>query len=262
MPEKDIKIGIAGMGAIGSAVARALMDGIGGYRLSAVSDLRAPEEFDVPCVEFSILAERCDMVIEALPPGEVPGLAQEVFKHGKTLILISPSALLMFPEILDQQKRSASRIIIPSGALCGLDGVSSLKQMGITSAKIATTKKPMGYDGAPYIVENKIDLTAIKQKQKLFSGNALEAAIAFPANINVAATLSFSGIGPKKTQVEVWADPDIAGNTHEIEVIGEFSRISATVQNRPDPNNPKTSMLAAQSIIAILKKLSEPLAVL
>ncbi|MCC7305462.1 MAG: DUF108 domain-containing protein [Alphaproteobacteria bacterium] len=256
------KIGIAGMGAIGSAVARALIKGIPGYELAAISDINPPKGIKVPVMDFAMLAEECDMIIESLPPYTVPALAREIFSKGKDLILISSSALLLYPEIEEHHKLSQSRIIVPSGALAGIDGVRALAQMGIKTSRIATTKAPKGYAGAPYIVEQKIDLSSIKEKTKLFSGNAREAAMAFPANINVAATLSLAGIGPDKTAVEIWADPKSKGNCHEIVVSGEFSTITARVENTPDPNNPKSSMLAAQSIVSILKGLVDPLVVL
>lgn len=262
MSKKDIKIGIAGMGAIGRAVARALTKGIDGYSLHRASDEQPSDEFAVPYVDFETLARECDLIIEALPPAIVPELIKHVFAYEKDLILISSSALLMFPEILTQKEAKNSRIIVPSGALCGLDGVSSLKQMGIKSARIATTKPPRGYKGAPYVTQQNIDLDSITEKTKIFAGYATEAAKAFPANVNVAATLSLAGIGAEKTWVEVWADPAANGNSHAIEVIGGYSQINATVTNTPDPANPKSSMLAAQSIVSILKKMSEPLVVL
>lgn len=262
MAEKVIKIGIAGMGAIGSVVAQALVDGIEGYKLTCVSDLEPSDKFDISYVDLSTLVERCDIIVEALPPKAVPELSTLALDHGKDLIVISSSALLMFPEILERHKVSDGRIIVPSGALCGLDGVSALKQMGIKSARIASTKPPLGYSGAPYIVEQNIDLDGITEKTKIFAGYATEAAKAFPANVNVAATLSLAGIGPEKTWVEVWADPAANGNSHAIEVIGGYSQINATVTNTPDPNNPKSSMLAAQSIISILKKTTEPFVIL
>lgn len=258
----SINVGIAGMGAIGRAVARALQNGIHGYNLHAASDITPPDEFDIPYFDFEQLCKSCDLIVEALPPAIVPELTPHIFAHEKDVVMISSSALLLHPEILAQKNATKSRIILPSGALSGLDGVSALMQMGIKESSIATTKKPMGYDGAPYIVENNIDLSAIKENKMLFKGSAFEASKAFPANINVAATLSLAGIGAENTQVEIWADPEIGGNTHEIKVIGEFSRITGRVENTPDPANPKSSMLAAQSIISVLKKLSEPMVVL
>lgn len=256
------KVGIAGTGAIGAAVCKALKDGITGYTLHALSDVQDRPEWGVPNVDFDTLARECDLIIEALPPQIVPELCRAAQSHGKDLVLISSCALLMYPDILKNQNPSGGRIIVPSGALIGLDGVNALKQMGIKSSSIASTKPPAGFTGAPYVVQNRIDLTAITEKTLLFSGNALEAAQGFPANVNVAATLSLAGIGPEMTRVEVWADPNTRFNSHEIVVESEFSKITAKVQNSPDPANPKTSVLAAQSIIATLRGFTEPFMVL
>ncbi len=256
-------VGIAGLGALGSAVARALLnDNITGLELIAASETNPSGEFDLPLMSFEELTQQCDLIIECLPPQAVKELATLALDAGKDLIMITSSALLIHPEILDHHDPKKSRIIIPSGALAGIDGVSSLKHLGIKSASIATTKKPQGFGGAPYIVQNNIDLSTITEKQCLFKGNALEAAKGFPANVNVAATLSLAGIGAQHTDVEIWADPEIKGNTHTIKVQGEFSTITATVENTPDPNNPKSSMFAAQSIVATLRALSDPFVVL
>jgi aspartate dehydrogenase len=256
------KVGIAGLGAMGGAVARALQAGIPGLVLYAASDPAPKQDFKIPLVDFKTLAKDCDLIVECLPASAVPALAKEVFDNNKDMVVISTAALLVYPDILVQQRRSESRIIVPSGAIAGIDGVRALAQSGIKSASIISTKHPKGYEGAPYIVSEKINLAGILEKTRIFSGNALEAAKAFPANVNVAATLSFAGIGPEKTTVEVWADPAARGNTHEIRVEGNFSTITTKVENTPDPANPKTSMLAAHSIIAVLKGMTEPLVIL
>jgi aspartate dehydrogenase len=255
------KVGIAGIGALGSAVAKALINGIDGFDLVAISDPNPIIECNIPNLPFEELVKKSDLVIECLPPSQIPPLLNLVLKHEKDMIMISACALLINPEFEAQIRSSKSRVIVPSGALAGIDGVSSLKQMGITNASIASTKKPLAYDGAPYITQNNIDLTAIKEKTRLFSGNAIEAAKGFPANLNVAATLSFAGIGAEKTKVEIWADPQINGNQHEITIEGEFSTINCRIKNTPDPQNPKSSMLAAQSIIATLRNMKEQLVI-
>lgn len=259
-------VGIAGTGALGSTVARAMIKGIDGLALTHLSDIAPKAEFELPYVSFDTLAEKCDIIVECLPPKAVLDLAKKVLEAQKTLIMISGCALLMYPEILDIHKASTgpnkARIIIPSGALLGLDGVKSLRETGISSSKIASTKRPIGFTGAPYVDEMGIDLTQIKTKTKIFEGNALEAAKGFPVNVNVAATLSLAGIGAEKTRVEIWADPGVKGNTHEITVEGEHSRITSKIENTPDPKNPKSSMLAAQSIIVALKDINSALVVL
>lgn len=256
------KVGVAGIGAIGSVVCKALIDGIAGYELSAISDIEEHKEWNVPNISFDEMAQKCDLIIECLPPHIVPDLADAALRENKELMIISSCALLMYPQILEKHALSTSRIIVPSGALIGLDGVNAFKNLGITSAKIVSTKPPMGFSTAPYVDINSIDLTSISQPTMIFSGNALEASKGFPANVNVAATLSLAGIGADKTQVEIWANPQTEFNSHEIVVESAFSKITARVQNSPDPNNPKTSVLAAQSIIATLRGFTEPFAVL
>ncbi len=259
------KIGIAGLGAIGSAVGRALIKGLDGLEWVAASNIGENKEFDIPLMSFEELAKTCDIIVEALPPSAVPELSKAVFKEQKTLVLISSCALLMFPEILDIHKTTHSRIIVPSGALIGIDGVKSMKELGIKSSKIASNKHPRGFIGAPYVDKMGIDLDQIEAsgiKTKIFEGNAFEAAKGFPANVNVAATLSLAGLGAKSTHVEIWADPAAIGNSHEITIEGEYSQMRARVENKPDPANPKSSMLAAQSIVAVLRDINNALVIL
>jgi aspartate dehydrogenase len=259
---RDIKkIGVAGCGALGTIVCCALKEGIEGYDFVGISDI-AEKDFGVPNMSFADLAEACDIVVECLPPAAVPMLAKEVLARHKDLMMISACALLLSPEIKDMAAKSEGRVMVPSGALSGLDAVSALKVSGIETATIASTKPPRGFKGAPYIEQENIDLESISEKTLIFSGNAYDAAKAFPANVNVAATLSLAGIGPEETRVEVWADPDAKGNKHEITVKGGSSTIQTSVENLPDPSNPKSSMLAGYSIVAALKKLSAPLIVM
>lgn len=256
MKNKAIKIGIVGVGAIGGAVAKALIAGIPGFTLHAISDPNPSVDCPCPNLSDADLVDQCDLIIEALPPHLVSALTRLCLDKEKDLIMISACALLITPELISQIRVKNSRVIVPSGALSGIDGVSSLKHLGIKSARITTTKKPQGYAGAPYIADNNIDLSAITTPTQIFEGNALDAAKGFPANVNVAATLSLAGIGAQDTQVQIWADPDIKGNKHHIEVEGEFSKIQSIIENTPDPQNPKSSMLAAQSIIATLHNMT------
>lgn len=256
-------VGVAGVGAIGGAVCKALQeDAVPGMTLSCIAETAQRPSIAAPNMGFEELCARVDLVIECLPPNAAPALAKTAFAQGKDLILISASALLLYPEILDWHRRSKSRLIVPSGALAGLDGVKGLKELGLTSASIKTTKRPGGFAGAPYIKAQNIDLSRVTKKERLFRGNALEAAKGFPANVNVAATLSLAGNGPEETRVEIWADPEIDGNTHEIEVRSRYSTMQVKITNAPDPDNPKTSLLAAQSIIRILKDQKSALVVL
>ena len=255
----SIKVGVAGVGAIGQAVCKALTtgDGIAGLSLDCISDTRDVPTFDVPKVSLEELAGRVDLIVECLPARTVPMLADEAFHAGKDMVVISSAALLLMPEILNGREKAGTRIFVPSGALGGLDGVKAMKEMGIKSSQIASIKPPKGFSGAPFIVEEGIDLDGITEKTLLFKGNALDAAKGFPANVNVAATLSLAGIGGEHTMVEIWADPEVTSNSHEISVSTEYSTLKARIENMPDPANPKSSVLAAQSIVACLRDMRQ-----
>lgn len=253
MKQKLEKVGIAGVGALGTIVAKALINGMDGYELHAISNLD-PVDLNIPNVGFETLIEQCDVIVECLPASAARDLAKMTMTKDKTLILISSCALVLYPELHDLAKNAAGRIIVPSGALSGLDAVSAMAADKITESKIISSKPPKGFKNAPYIVENKIDIDTIQKRFMIFSGNVFDAAKAFPANVNVAASLALAGIGPEKTQVEVWADPDAKGNSHEIIVSGPGSIVRAKIENVPDPSNPKSSMQAGYSIVAALKK--------
>lgn len=247
------KVGIAGVGALGTIVAKALTDGLDGYALHAVSNL-APVPFDVPNVDFETLVRDCDVIVECLPPAVAKDVAEMVIARGKTMVMISSCTLVLYPELIDKARASKASIIVPSGALSGLDAVSAMALDQITESKIISSKPPKGFKNAPYIIEKNINLDEVQNRFMIFSGNVFEAAKAFPANVNVAASLALAGIGPEKTQVEVWADPDAKGNSHEIFVTGSGSQVRAKIENVPDPTNPKSSMQAGYSIVAALKK--------
>jgi len=117
------------------------------------------------------------------------------------------------------------------------------------------TRKPIrGLAGAPYIVENDIDIEEITRPLKIFDGTAREAAKGFPANVNVAIALSLAGIGPDLTRIEIWADPSLTRNTHCIEVDSDSARFSMSIENIPS-ENPKTGLITALSVVAYLRKL-------
>ena len=126
---------------------------------------------------------------------------------------------------------------------------------GISKVHLRTTKPPSSWDGAEGLGDNKV--INIKKPKVIFEGNAKNAALAFPKNANVAAALAIVGIGVEKTTVELIADPEIDINKHEVEVEGKFGSLKVIVGAIPSKENPKTSHLAALSIIRQLEKLTE-----
>jgi aspartate dehydrogenase len=177
------------------------------------------------------------------------------------LMALSCGALLDNLDLVDLARRHGGRIFVPSGALLGLDAVAAAAEGGISSVHMVTRKPPRGLLGAPYLEENAIDVAGLTEPKRVFAGTAREAARGFPANVNVAAALALAGIGPDRTAVEIWADPTVTRNVHQIEVEAEAARFSMQIENVPSAENPRTGRLTALSVVAALKKLSSPLAI-
>jgi aspartate dehydrogenase len=263
-----IKIGLVGCGAIGAEIAKAVDSGALDAILVAVCD-HNPEtavalinslQRKPTRVKLEELVSLSDVVVEAASQKAVPAIARAALVAGKKLMIMSVGALAdreFFAEVKALAKEHGSRVYLPSGAISGLDGIKSARIGAIRSVTLTTTKNPAGLAGAPYIRENKIDLTALAGPTQIFEGSALEAVKAFPANVNVAATL-FLASGEGEVRVKVVADPNIHVNRHEIVVEGDFGRITTLVENVPSPRNPRTSYLAALSAIATLRAIVEP----
>jgi aspartate dehydrogenase len=143
---------------------------------------------------------------------------------------------------------------VPTGALVGFDAVRAAAEGTIHSVNMVTRKPPAGLEGAPYLIEHGISVSGVKEPLRVFAGSAREGARGFPANVNVAAALSLAGIGPDRTQLEIWADPTVTRNTHTITVDADSVRFSMTIENVPSAN-PRTGKLVALSVVAALRGL-------
>jgi aspartate dehydrogenase len=146
------------------------------------------------------------------------------------------------------------RILIPSGAIAGLDGVKGAREGAISSVTMETRKPPRGLAGAPYLEQHRIDLDAIRVETLIFEGPATEAVKAFPANVNVVAALALAGLGPARTCIKLFAVPGQERNQHRITVEGEFGRLRIEIENVPS-ENPRTGKLSYLSAIAMLRDL-------
>jgi aspartate dehydrogenase len=263
VPEQ--RVAIAGLGAIGKAIARRLDQGIPGVRLTAVAVRDAAKanaflaelRLAVPIMPLAALAQAADIVIECAPARLLREIGEPVLMAGKRLVVLSVGALLEHPELTQLAHRHGGQIIVPTGALIGLDALTAAAEGTIQSVRLVTRKPPAGLAGAPFLIANNIDIANLKLPVKVFSGTAREAAKGFPANLNVAAALSLAGIGPDRTLVEIWADPNLTRNTHHLEVESDAASFNMTIENIPS-ENPRTGRITALSVIALLRKLAAP----
>lgn len=262
MARETLKVGLAGLGAVGLEVARRIEIGIPGLVLTAVS-VRDVEKArrNLPQIGLSVqvqpaeaLAETCDVVVECLPPEMFRTVATAAIERGRIFMPLSVGQLLENFNLVSRAKETGARILVPTGALIGLDAVRAAAEGTIRSVTMITRKPPNGLEGAPYLVERGISLKGLTTPQKVFDGTAREGARGFPANVNVAAALSLAGIGPDRTRLEIWADPALKRNTHRIEVDADSASFSMSIENVPS-ENPRTGRITALSTVAALRGL-------
>jgi aspartate dehydrogenase len=262
VPREVLKVGLAGLGAVGLGVARRLEAGIPGLALVAVA-VRDQDKARrnlpdagtrIPLMAAEALAQVSDIVVEGLPPALFRGVALSVIDAGKIFMPLSVGQLLEHWDLVERTKRTGARILVPTGALLGLDAVRAAAEGTIRSVTMITRKPPNGLEGAPYLVERGISLKDLNEPRKIFDGTAREGARGFPANVNVAAALSLAGIGPDKTRLEIWADPGLDRNTHRIEVDADTARFSMMIEGVPS-ENPRTGRIVPLSAIAALRGL-------
>lgn len=264
-----LKVGIGSLGTVGYAVAKRLDEGIDGLKLEAVSardETRAADRIagfrqTADVVPLESLASACDVVVECAPAALFMRIAEPAVRAGRVLIPISVGALLEQPALVEAAGQSGARIIVPSGALLGLDAVRAAAEGEIFSVRMVTRKPPRGLEGAPHLLENHIDVSRLDAPLLVFKGNARQGAAGFPANVNVAAALGLAGIGPERTELEIWADPTVSTNTHHITVESDSARFELKIDNVPTEENPRTGRLVANSVIATLRRLTAPLIV-
>lgn len=266
MENKKIKIGIIGCGTIGSQLAGAIEKKFSDRaELSALCDidkdkaerLKTNSSSNPQILSIGGLIKVCDLIIEAASAKISYEVAKSTLKQCKDVMIMSAGGILdRAEELFSLAQTNNSHIFLPSGAIAGLDAVKAASMAKINKATLITRKPAQGLKGAPYLIENKIDLSRIKEETVIFEGKASEAIKGFPKNVNVCAALSLAaGITAQETRVKIVTSPDYKANIHEIQVEGDFGKLVARTENVPSPANPKTSFLASLSAIATLKNI-------
>jgi aspartate dehydrogenase len=268
-PGRIIRVAIVGLGSIGKVLAKKITSGeIPGVELVAISardpskarSILAELSCNVPILSFDELPDVADIAIECAPAELLSDIVRPMLDAGKTVMVLSAGALLNRPELIELARKTGGQIIVPTGALLGLDAVSAAAEGKIISVSMITRKPIAGLLGAPYLTENNISIENATTPVKVFEGTARQAAIGFPANLNVAAALALAGIGADRTTQEIWADPQVTRNTHTIIVEADSARFEMKIENIPS-ENPKTGRITALSVLAALRKISGPLRV-
>ena len=143
--------------------------------------------------------------------------------------------------IFQLAEKQGVRVLIPSGAIAGIDAIKAAALQRIDLSRLTTRKPIYGFADNAYVQERRINLSAIKKETVLFEGNVLDAIKCFPQNINVAATIALASHSKDKLRIRISTSPAFKVNSHEVEVIGAFGRLVTKTENVVCPDNPKTS---------------------
>lgn len=264
---RRLRIAVAGLGAIGAGVVCGIAVTEPNMEIVSVAEPDSRKvsellrEVDLHCDIRGLedLHVGADIVVECLPSRLFDTVADSTLTAGKILMVLSSAALLQREDLLERAQSGQVRILVPSGAILGLDVVRAMKREGITSSKMVTRKPPISLADAPYFVGSNTVLENLQAPLRVFNGSAREAAKGFPANVNVVATLCLAGIGPDKTQCEIWAEPGRSNIEHVIEVQSANNRVSMSIVSQPSGSNARTSAIAALSVVDALRSLVETL---
>jgi aspartate dehydrogenase len=256
---------IIGMGGIGRHVARALQAEATRVRLSILvrrqyvagvkASLEAEGAGEVQVVDqFDRLTDIPELAVECAGHGAVQEYGEACLTSGADFLVTSVGALTdagLLRRLERASRTHIGKVLIPSGALAGIDALAAARLGGLERVRYTSRKRPLAWLGTP--AERMCDLGAMTASTEFYTGNAGDAARLFPQNANVAATIALAGLGFDRTEVSLNADPGAPGNVHIVEAEGGFGRLRVEIENRPLDENPKTSALAALSVLRAIQ---------
>ncbi len=259
-----MKTVIIGLGAIGRMVIDGLTENGSGVRLcgAAVRPARATEAREQLAPEVAVftsveevISAQPDMVAECAGQAALRQYGEALLEAGIDLMIVATGALAdgaYRARLLAAAETGSARLHVPSGATAGLDGLGALKAGGLEKVTYISTKPSHAWKGTP--AEWNFNLEGLKKKTVIYEGRAEAAALDYPQNANLAATIAMAGAGFDNTFVRLVADPDAVVNSGRIEAKGAFGDMLMEMRGKSMPDNPKTSAVTALSLIHTLKK--------
>ncbi len=253
-----MKIGLIGQGAI----ARYVADALSPSSHEVVAVLLRPERAraNVPLEFGSVdaLPADIDVMIDCAGHSALAAYGPPLLARGTDVITVSLGALadqVTAGALEDAATAGQSKLHLASGAIGALDCLRAARVGTLNTVTYTGRKPPQGWIGSP--AEDVLDLAGLTQGAHThFEGTARQAALAYPKNANVAAAVALAGLGFDDTRVQLIADADISHNIHEVTAAGDFGSFQFQISGKALPDNPRSSALAAMSVVAKLDQLS------
>lgn len=255
-----MKIGLIGKGAIAQYVQKTINTDL--HSIDCVL-LRAGRAVQDPTVEVTSIAQMpddLDVVVDCAGHSALAAYGPALLEKGYNVITVSLGALAdatLYDALMQAGRQSGARLHLASGAIGALDCLQAARVGQLDRVSYIGRKPPKGWLGSP--AEAAIDLAALTTGAQVhFEGSARQAALRYPKNANVAAAVALAGIGFDDTTVRLVADADVTHNIHEIEAEGAFGHFHFQISGQSLPDNPKSSALAAMSVLSKLDQLVQP----
>ncbi len=265
---KKYKLAIIGSGSLASIIGKIVSQDLSEeYEILGVLSGKIENAVkladEIGCKAYNTLNEIIDdkpnYIIEAAFPDVLKDIGVKILEKSINLIPLSVGALAD-KEFYNNVKAAAlennSRVHIPSGAVGGFDVLRASMLMEDAEVSITTDKSPESLNGAPFLKGRKL---SEEKAEEIFNGFAMEAIEYFPENVNVAVTTALATTGAANTKVSVYSIPGFKSNKHEIKLTGEVVNVNVIIETKPSEDNPKSSTLAAYSVISLLKNLVSPI---
>ena len=252
-----LNIAMVGCGAIGTAVLELLSP----RQDVAITTILAPADhieaararLPAPIHVCATLAEapvRPDLLVECAGHSAIVEHVLPALREGIPCVLASVGALSA-PGLAEDIEAAAqaghTQAQLLSGAIGAIDALAAARHGGLDDVVYRGHKPPLAWRGTPADAQH--DLAALREPTMIFEGSAREAASAYPKNANVAATLALAGLGLDNTRVQLWADPTVSENVHNVRAAGAFGEFELTMRGKPLAANPKTSSLTVYSVV-------------
>lgn len=262
----DINIVVIGYGAIGRMVVEEICKANGPASIrgvlvkpSNVAETRAALADEIPVLTSAMDALRLDpeLIVECAGQGAVIDFGEETLSAGCDLMVIAIGALAddaLRDRLTEAAQSTGAQLMLPAGAIAGIDGLAALKLGGLDQVRYVSTKPPVAWKGTP--ADEVFDLDTMSERTVIFSGCAREAALRYPKNANIAAIVALAGVGLDETTVDLVADPAVMDNIGRIEAEGQYGHLTVELSGHAAPDNPKTSACTALSIVNAIRNRS------
>src|SRR5476651_1525708 len=167
--KSKIRIGILGCGAIGSRIAKSIKTQCNDHAVvSALFDINPAKaqnlqkhipQKNVVKKSYKELLSSSDLVIEAVNAPDTHQLVRQALLAKKDVLVMSVGKFIEGDSILKLAQKQGVRVLIPSGAIAGIDAIKAAALGKIERITLTTRKPVYGFADNTYVQARRINLS-------------------------------------------------------------------------------------------------------